>query len=264
VSFIEIVEPCSLDEADSYSIEAGPTGMEILADEPTARSRSATSATARRRRSGALDAGLHRGVRLPPRLADQRRARGRQGRKDRALGASEKALRLARRANARTKAARATRQRRGRPRAAWRRPAGAGHLMKVRTPIYAFNGGEISRRMEGRSDLDGIYDRAFATMLNYVATVEGPATKRPGFRYIKEAALTSTWLSRFVFNTTQAYVLEWADKKRALLHQRRPHRRRRRTLRARRSVQRRPRRRGSRASRASIGSTSRTQVTRRG
>jgi hypothetical protein len=82
---------------------------------------------------------------------------------------------------------------------------------KVRTPIYAFNGGELSRRMEGRSDLDGIYDRAFKTMLNYVATVEGPATKRPGFRYIKEAALTSTWLSRFVFNTTQTYVLEWAD-----------------------------------------------------
>jgi hypothetical protein len=85
--------------------------------------------------------------------------------------------------------------------------------MKVRTPIYAFNGGEISRRMEGRADLDGIYDRAFSKMLNYVATVEGPATKRPGFRYIKEAALTSTWLSRFVFNTTQAYVIEWADKK---------------------------------------------------
>jgi hypothetical protein len=82
---------------------------------------------------------------------------------------------------------------------------------KVRTPIYAFNGGEISRRMEGRSDLDGIYDRALAKMLNYVATVEGPATKRPGFRYIVAAALTSTWLSRFVFNSTQSYVLEWSD-----------------------------------------------------
>jgi hypothetical protein len=85
-------------------------------------------------------------------------------------------------------------------------------MAKVRTPIYAFNGGEISRRMEGRSDLDGIYDRAVKTMLNYVATVEGPATKRPGFRYIKEAMFTSTWLSRFVYNTTQAYVIEWGDK----------------------------------------------------
>jgi hypothetical protein len=85
--------------------------------------------------------------------------------------------------------------------------------MRFRTPIYSTNGGEISRRMEGRSDLDGVYDRSFAKMLNYVATVEGPATKRPGFRFIKEAALTSSWLTRFVFNTTQAYVLEWLDGK---------------------------------------------------
>jgi hypothetical protein len=84
-------------------------------------------------------------------------------------------------------------------------------MAKVRTPIYAFNGGEISRRMEGRSDLDGIYDRAVAKMLNYVATVEGPATKRPGFRFIRAAALSSTWLSRFVFNSTQSYVLEWGE-----------------------------------------------------
>jgi hypothetical protein len=83
--------------------------------------------------------------------------------------------------------------------------------MKVRTPIYAFNGGEISRRMEGRTDLDGIYDRALAKMENYVATVEGPATKRPGFEFIVGAAPTSTWLSRFVFNSTQTYVLEWAE-----------------------------------------------------
>jgi hypothetical protein len=85
-------------------------------------------------------------------------------------------------------------------------------MPKIRTPIYAFNGGEISRRMEGRSDLDGIWDRALAKMLNYVATVEGPATKRPGFRYIIAAAASSTWLSRFVFNSTQAYVLEWGEK----------------------------------------------------
>jgi hypothetical protein len=83
---------------------------------------------------------------------------------------------------------------------------------KIRTPIHSFNVGEISRRMEGRTDLDGIHDRALAKMVNYVATVEGPATKRPGFRYIKEGALSSTWLSRFVFNSTQAYVLEWGEK----------------------------------------------------
>jgi hypothetical protein len=77
--------------------------------------------------------------------------------------------------------------------------------------ISSFNGGEISRRMEGRVDLDGIYDRAVATMFNYVATVEGPALKRSGFRYIHAAHASSAWLTRFVFNTTQAYVLEWGE-----------------------------------------------------
>jgi hypothetical protein len=135
--------------------------------------------------------------------------------------------------------------------------------VKVRTPIYAFNGGEISRRMEGRSDLDGIYDRAFAKMLNYVATVEGPATKRPGFRYIKEAALTSTWLSRFVFNTTQSYVLEWGDKRvRFFTNGGRIDVAASRTSSSSRTAP--ARRRGSRASRASIGSTWRTGATRRG
>jgi hypothetical protein len=83
--------------------------------------------------------------------------------------------------------------------------------MKGRNPIFSFNGGEISRRMEGRSDLDGVYDRAVAFMLNYVPAVEGPAMKRPGFRYIRDAMTTAAWLSRFVFNTTQAYVIEWGD-----------------------------------------------------
>ncbi len=85
--------------------------------------------------------------------------------------------------------------------------------MRVRWLQTAFNGGELSRRLEGRVDADGIYDRGLATMLNFVPTVEGPAVKRPGTRFIKAAAATSTWLSRFVFNATQAYVLEWLEAK---------------------------------------------------
>jgi hypothetical protein len=83
--------------------------------------------------------------------------------------------------------------------------------VKGRAPIYSFNGGEISRRMEGRSDLDGIYDRAVAQMLNFVATVEGPALKRSGFRYIEPEDPTAAWVSRFVFNITQAYLFVWLD-----------------------------------------------------
>lgn len=85
--------------------------------------------------------------------------------------------------------------------------------MRGRTPIFAFNGGELSRRMEGRSDLDGIYDRALAQMLNFVATVEGPALKRSGFRLISQEDETAAWVTRFVFNVTQAYLLVWLDGK---------------------------------------------------
>jgi hypothetical protein len=78
VTFIEIVEPCSLDEEDSYSIEAGPTGMEILCDHPGPLTIRYVRDGEDDRRSGALVAGLCRGVRLPARMANQRRARGRQ------------------------------------------------------------------------------------------------------------------------------------------------------------------------------------------
>jgi hypothetical protein len=74
----------------------------------------------------------------------------------------------------------------------------------------SFNGGELSRRMEGRVDT-AIYQVAAAEMVNFVPAVEGPAVKRPGFRYIEPAMTTAAWLSAFVFNRTQAYVIEWGD-----------------------------------------------------
>jgi hypothetical protein len=84
-------------------------------------------------------------------------------------------------------------------------------LLRLRTPIFSFNAGEISRRMEGRSDLGGVYDKAVAQMLNFVPAIEGPAMKCPGFRYVKDAHATAEWLVRFVFNVTQAYVFELGE-----------------------------------------------------
>lgn len=79
------------------------------------------------------------------------------------------------------------------------------------TPIAtSWNGGEISPRMHGRVD-QAIYQIAAAEMLNFVPLVEGPAMKRTGFRHIRAAMASSTWLSPFVFSVTQAYVLEWGD-----------------------------------------------------
>lgn len=74
----------------------------------------------------------------------------------------------------------------------------------------SFNGGELSRRLHSRTDTQ-IYATAAAELTNMVPTVEGPLIKRPGTRY-RAAALTSTsWLTPFVFNATQAYVLAWSD-----------------------------------------------------
>ena len=79
------------------------------------------------------------------------------------------------------------------------------------SPIVTnFNGGEISARMQGRTDT-AIYPIALAEMINFAPSVEGPAVKCPGFRYIRASAASSTWLSTFVRTRTQAYVIEWSD-----------------------------------------------------
>src|SRR5207253_11104162 len=43
--------------------------------------------------------------------------------------------------------------------------------------------------------------------------VEGPAAKRAGFRHIRAAQVSASWLSTFIFSVTQAYVLEWVAAK---------------------------------------------------
>lgn len=81
--------------------------------------------------------------------------------------------------------------------------------MALVSPIQtSFNGGEISRRMHGRVD-QAMYAISAAEMLNFVPTIEGPALKRSGFRYIRAAAAGATWLSQFIYSNTQTYVLEW-------------------------------------------------------
>jgi hypothetical protein len=74
----------------------------------------------------------------------------------------------------------------------------------------SYNGGEMSARMEGRVDQE-IYQISVAEMFNFVPSVEGPAIKRPGFRYVYPATGSATWLSEFIFSRTQAYAIEWAE-----------------------------------------------------
>lgn len=76
--------------------------------------------------------------------------------------------------------------------------------------LTSFNGGELSPRMHGRVD-QGIYAVGAAEMFNFGPAVEGPAMKRSGFRFIRAAMASSTWLTRFAFSVTQSYVEEWGE-----------------------------------------------------
>lgn len=76
----------------------------------------------------------------------------------------------------------------------------------------SFNGGELSPRLQSRVDID-IHAKGAAEILNMVPTVEGALLKRSGTRYRAAALSTASWISAFVFNATQAYVIEWSDGK---------------------------------------------------
>ena len=73
----------------------------------------------------------------------------------------------------------------------------------------AFNAGEWSGSMEGRTDLDK-YSRAVYQLENMLLDPRGPAVMRPGFRYIATAKGES-YLASFDFGAEQSYVLEFGD-----------------------------------------------------
>lgn len=76
----------------------------------------------------------------------------------------------------------------------------------------SFAGGEIGPQLEGRIDLDD-YAQAVKRCENFVPTLQGPAVRCPGTRFVKEVKTSAnrTWLVRFEFNTAQAYELEFGD-----------------------------------------------------
>lgn len=73
-----------------------------------------------------------------------------------------------------------------------------------------FNAGEFGPRMYGRVDFPK-YKNALKTCLNHIPLTQGPATRRSGTRFVHEVkdSTFKSRLVRFVFSTTQAYVLEF-------------------------------------------------------
>lgn len=76
----------------------------------------------------------------------------------------------------------------------------------------SFNAGELSPDLGGHVDIDR-YQNGVKTMLNAVPQVQGGAKRRAGTRIIAQAKYPdrTTRLIPFVFNKTQAYMLELGD-----------------------------------------------------
>lgn len=85
--------------------------------------------------------------------------------------------------------------------------------MTKASPIQnSFNAGELSRRLEGRTDLEK-YRSGCRTLENFIPMVHGGLIKRSGTRFVKEVKTSAdgTILVPFEFSTTQAYILEFGD-----------------------------------------------------
>lgn len=83
--------------------------------------------------------------------------------------------------------------------------------MPKASPIQtSFNGGEFSPALEGRVDL-GKYGTACKQMVNFLPMIQGPARRRSGTRFVEEVknSANRTWLLRFEFAETDAYILEF-------------------------------------------------------
>lgn len=86
-------------------------------------------------------------------------------------------------------------------------------MARVNTLITNFTGGEISPRLFGRPDLS-FFPNSCRRMENAVSLPTGPASRRPGTRFVKEVKYSSkqTYVLRFEFSVIQAYIIEAGDK----------------------------------------------------
>lgn len=84
--------------------------------------------------------------------------------------------------------------------------------MKASTWASSFNGGELSPRLRARIDIEK-YNSGCEQLDNFIPTIQGPAYKRPGFRFVRgvKASANRTVLIPFEFSITQAYILEFGN-----------------------------------------------------
>lgn len=85
-------------------------------------------------------------------------------------------------------------------------------MPRAKPILTSFNGGELSPLLDGRVDQDK-YFTGCKTLTNFTPTVQGPARRRGGTRFVGsvKVAAKRAWLADFVFSAGQAYVLEFGD-----------------------------------------------------
>ena len=78
--------------------------------------------------------------------------------------------------------------------------------------VPSFTAGELSPRMEGRTDF-AKYFNGCTILENFVVLPHGPVTRRPGTYHVSQVktSANSTRLIPFEFSTTQTYMLEFGN-----------------------------------------------------
>lgn len=85
-------------------------------------------------------------------------------------------------------------------------------MAKASPSQVSFNSGELSRALDARVDY-AKYASGCSIMENFLPTVQGPAKRRGGTRFISEVkdSTKKTYLQRFEYSVDQAYILEIGD-----------------------------------------------------
>lgn len=88
-------------------------------------------------------------------------------------------------------------------------------MAQIVAPLLSnFNAGQLSPYMDARVDVAKFGNGAFR-MENFIPTVQGPAKRRMGFKFVSEVfdSTARTWLRRFIFSQDQAFILEFSPGK---------------------------------------------------
>jgi hypothetical protein len=85
-------------------------------------------------------------------------------------------------------------------------------MARVSTALTNFTGGQLSDRMEGRTDFQK-YFSGCKTLENFIVQPHGSVTRRPGTTFVSEIKTSSlkTRLIPFEFSTEQSYALEFGN-----------------------------------------------------